>query len=742
MGHSEAPTKEATHILDGLNAAQKTAVEATDGPVLIVAGPGSGKTRVLTARMAYLLATGQARPYEILALTFTNKAAREMQERVHALVSKDAGRGMWLGTFHSIFARLLRRDGEHLGFTRDFSIYDTDDTERVLRQLMERLGVDKKHYSPRSMRSIISGAKNAMISPAALTQDARGPFQEKAAQLYGPYQQALQRANALDFDDLLLKPLELFQKKPSILRKYQQRWTHVHIDEYQDTNRAQYLLAKAVADEHKNICVVGDDAQSIYAFRGADITNILSFQRDYPDAKVVRLEQNYRSTKNILRLADSVIKNNTRQLKKDLWTNNGDGEPIRLLRALSEKDEAQKAERIIRQMRVRHGYSYNDFAILYRTNAQSRSFEEALRREGVPYRLVGGLSFYQRKEIKDALAYLRLLVNPHDLASLRRIINYPTRGIGHKTQDIILKFASRHAIAPWRALERLEEVGLSPRAHKAVASFHALLRKHIEMAGAPARVAKALLQEAGLNRDLRKEHTQEGLMRWENVQELISAIAEYSGSADEDASLSGFLQEISLLTDADAADVASERVTLMTLHASKGLEFPVVFIGGMEEGLFPLQSAERDRDSMEEERRLFYVGATRAKGHLYLAHARTRYRYGKHDECKESRFLKEIDPAVLATGDGRSTHERWRGGAKSKSARSFAARRTPFLEDSASILDIHKIAAGVRVRHNQFGEGKVVATSGRGDRKAAIVFFKEIGQKKLMLRMAKLRVVE
>ncbi|MCH8960277.1 MAG: UvrD-helicase domain-containing protein [Bacteroidetes bacterium] len=405
----DTENEEAALILQGLNPAQQEAVQALDGPVLIIAGPGSGKTRVLTHRIAYLLATGKARSYQILALTFTNKAAREMKERVHKLVGAEAARGMWMGTFHSMFARLLRIEGDHLGFTSDFSIYDTDDTERLLRSLMVRHHIDPKQFRARSLRGLISSAKNQMVSPEAYARVAATLAQEKAALIYGPYQQALRRANAIDFDDLLLHPIKLFEQEPEILKKYQQRWTHLHVDEYQDTNRAQYILTKMLAAQHKNICVVGDDAQSIYAFRGADIGNILSFQRDYPKAAVVRLEQNYRSTKNILRLADSIIKHNKDQLEKELWTDNHEGDHVVLMEALSEKDEAQKAERAIRDLHLRVGYPYRNFAILYRTNAQSRSLEEALRRGGIPYRVIAGMSFYQRKEIKDALAYLRLL---------------------------------------------------------------------------------------------------------------------------------------------------------------------------------------------------------------------------------------------------------------------------------------------------------------------------------------------
>jgi len=764
---ASADNEAAQAILQGLNPAQQQAVEATDGPVMIIAGPGSGKTRTLTHRIAYLLATGKARAYQVMALTFTNKAAREMTERVHRLVGADAARGMWMGTFHAAFARLLRREGDRLGFTSDFSIYDTDDTERLLRGLMDRYHVDAKQFNVRAMRSLISSAKNQMVTPEAYARIAATPPQEKVALLFRPYQDALRRANAMDFDDLLLHPIELFEREPEILQKYQQRWAYLHIDEYQDTNHAQYILAKMLAARHKNLCVVGDDAQSIYAFRGADITNILSFQRDYPGAVVVRLEQNYRSTQKILRLADSIIQHNKDQLDKALWTENREGDHVVLMEALSEKDEAQKVERTIRDLHLRAGYPYRDFAVLYRTNAQSRSLEEALRRGDVPYRVIGGVSFYQRKEIKDALAYLRLLVNPNDVASLRRVINYPVRGIGLKTQEAIFDLARRESLAPWQAVERVEQVGLSPRAQQAVEAFRFLIARHAAKAAHhhADEVARGLVQETGILQDLRKDNTPEGLMRWENVQELLNAIAEFTVNAGEDRTLSTFLQEVTLLTDADAEATDDNRVTLMTLHASKGLEFPVVFVVGLEEGLFPLAQAAQDPKELEEERRLFYVGATRAQDHLYLGHARSRYRYGEQMACIPSRFLDEVDAAVIRTeaGDGYRPHrDRFQAppqGASSydgvdphyyrRSLRGEGAKTTgaPPRRDTAApgerrvVYDegTTEIVPGVRVEHPLFGEGKVISMEGRGEQAKVVVFFKEAGQKKLVLKFARLR---
>lgn len=766
---AQADPERADEILAGLNEAQQAAVRATDGPVLIIAGPGSGKTRTLTHRIAYLIACGKARADQILALTFTNKAAREMRERIVRLVGIEGSTGMWMGTFHATFARLLRREAQHIGFTSDFSIYDSDDTDRILRSLMPQYNIDSRQFSPNAMRALISGAKNGLVSPAEYARLATSLPQEKAAILYGPYVEVLRRSNALDFDDLLIKPIELFRKNPDVLSRYRRRWRYVHIDEYQDTNHAQYTLARLLADDHKNLCVVGDDAQSIYAFRGADIGNILSFQKDYPEATTVRLERNYRSSGHILAVAQAVIRNNKDQLEKELWTDRPTGDHVVLMEALSEKDEAQKIERRIRDLHVRRGYLFREFAVLYRTNAQSRSLEEALRRGGIPYRVVGGVSFYQRKEIKDVLAYLRLAVNPHDTASLRRVINYPTRGIGGKTQELVNDFARERGIGVWNALRQLEAVPLSGRAANAVAGFRDLIsRFHEQVEERPAEeLARELVAETGILQEFRQENTQESLVRWENVQELFNAIAEYD-RASSHATLSMFLQEISLLTDEDAASEDPNRVTLMTLHASKGLEFPVVFVSGLEEGLFPLASAVEDRRDLEEERRLFYVGVTRARDQLFMSYARTRFRYGEHFASVRSRFVDEleIDAVRTETGDALETRPdrfrlpagqsigyddmdphyyrgnlRDRNGSSprtgSPSGRANSGERRVVYEESES-----EIVPGVRVEHELFGEGKVLSVEGAGDQTKAVVFFSGVGQKKLVLKFARLRCVD
>jgi len=764
-------------IVEALNPAQQEAVRALDGPVLIVAGPGSGKTRVLTHRVGYLIASGRAAPWQVLALTFTNKAAREMKSRIRSLVPEESGGDIWMGTFHSTFARVLRREAEHLGYTSDFSIYDTDDQERVIRNLMGEYQIDPRQYTPKMIRSLISGAKNQLVGPDQYARLASSLAEDKAARVYRPYEETLRRANALDFDDLLIKPINLFQDNREILEKYQQRWRYIHIDEYQDTNHAQYRLARLLAETHRNICVVGDDAQSIYAFRGADIGNILSFQRDYPDATVVRLEQNYRSTKTILRLADSVIKHNKERIEKKLWTDNVDGEEVVLLEAISEKDEALKLEQHIRDLKVRNGYGYDDFAVLYRTNSQSRAIEDALRRGGIPYRVIGGISFYQRREIKDVLAYLRVVVNPRDVASVRRVVNYPTRGIGSKSMESVESFATDHDVSLWEALRRADETGIGPRAVNAIRGFVQLIEEYAERARTePAGpLARDLIKDSGLTSELRREHSTENLVRWENVQELVNAIAEYTAARDEEATLSEFLQEVSLFTDADTDDPESDRVTLMTLHASKGLEFPCVFITGMEEGLFPLSRSLDDPADLEEERRLFYVGVTRAEQRLFLTMARGRFRFGEQQPGIPSRFLDEVDAELLRAEGGRSRPSRenrfrsprrgygdglranesgWveyealdpdyyraplraSGSARSSVPSEPTDRRVVFDEGEGG-----EIRPGVIVEHDQFGSGRVLSVDGAGPQAKASVDFVEYGTKKLVLRFARLRVVE
>jgi DNA helicase-2/ATP-dependent DNA helicase PcrA len=744
-------------VLGGLNEAQRVAAETIHGPVMIVAGAGSGKTRTLTYRIAHILATQKARPFEILALTFTNKAAGEMIDRVVRLVGEDAAKGLWMGTFHSVFGRILRVEGHHLGYTSDYSIYDTDDTERVIRELIKRHHIDERQFTPRAVRSAISRAKNQLLGPGEYARQSSSFFEEKVAQVYAPYERELKQSNAMDFDDLLLNPIRLFDQFPDVLAKYQSRWKFIHIDEYQDTNRAQYVVTRQLSATHGNLCVVGDDAQSIYAFRGADITNILNFEGDYPQTTLVRLEQNYRSTAKILRLADSVIKHNTKQIEKTLWTENPEGEAVVVVEALSEKDEAQKLQRIVRDLQLRKGYSYGDFAVLYRTNAQSRSLEDALRRAGIPYEIIGGINFYQRKEIKDALAYLRLVVNPRDNESIRRVINYPTRGIGRKTVERLMDAARSGDGSLWTAIKQVETVGLASRATKAVAGFRDLIQRYGSMReDAPAdELARTIIKETGILTNLRDENTIESLARWENVQELISAIAEFTANTDENATLSAFLQEVSLVTTVDMAEDDDNLVKLMTLHSSKGLEFPVVCVAGLEEGLFPLQNSMADPAELEEERRLLYVGVTRAREHLFLSWARSRFRFGQAHPAIPSRFIEEMDPSVLKTETGRPFGAETffeDVGAPERGSVTYmrpTRRNVAAIEFTGPVDAPQRVASnpsdivtGSRVEHQLFGPGKVIAIEGSGDQTRATVFFKRVGQKKLVLKFAKLRLID
>lgn len=720
---------EAFAFLEELNDVQRQAVEHTEGPVLIIAGAGSGKTRVLTYRIAYLLATGRAYPEQILALTFTNKAAREMQRRIEELVGPRA-QHIWMGTFHALFARILRQEIDHLGlWNRQFTIYDTEDQERLLLGVIKEKQLDPKLISPRSVRHRISFWKNQLLSPEEARRLAANVLEAHAAELYVLYQKRLARANALDFDDLLLLPIRLFEQFPEVLARYQQRFRYILIDEYQDTNRAQYVVTRLLAAAHRNLCVVGDDAQAIYAFRGADIRNILSFQEDYPDAAVFRLEQNYRSTKRILRAADSVIRFNRNQLPKQLWTANPDGEPIVLLRCASEREEGETIARMLLQLR-REGYPYREMAVLYRTNAQSRAIEDGLRMAAVPYQLVGGLSFYKRREIKDVLAYLRLLVNPDDEEALLRVLNVPPRGIGERTLERLRLLAAERGYSLWQAIAHASEAGISTRALNPLERFREMVEHYRAQLGTRAAVelVRDYLGATGLMEALLAERTPEAEARWENVQELLSAIAEFQQLRPE-ATLDAFLQEVSLLTDIDTYEPDTDRVTLMTVHAAKGLEFRVVFIAGMEEGLFPILAPDTD---IEEERRLFYVGLTRARERLFLSHSQSRYRFGTLQYMERSRFLQEIDPEVLVDEQGRPIA----GSGTGTLSGSDADRRVVYDED---ILDWHALRPGMRVEHPQFGEGRVLEVQGSGPQARVLVHFDLYGQKKLVLQYARLR---
>lgn len=618
-------------FLKGLNKQQHEAVTTTQGPLLIVAGAGSGKTRVLTFRIAYLLQQYKAAPNEILALTFTNKAAREMKERILKLIG-DKAQKLWMGTFHSIFSKILRFEAEKLGYGKDFTIYDTSDSEQVIKQILQELNFDPKEIKPKTIRNKISDAKNQLISPDDYQHRfVSSTLDDITSSVYSVYQKRLKQSNAMDFDDLLVKPIQLFEEHPEVLEQYQDRFKYILIDEYQDTNHAQYKVTKMLAAKYNNICVVGDDAQSIYSFRGADISNILNFKEDYENAKQVPLEQNYRSSKSILQCADSIIKKNSNQLDKTLWTEQDLGDPVILLQNYDERDEANRVAQHIIDLKMRHGYTNNQVAILYRTNYQSRVFEEALRRHDLAYQLIGGLSFYQRKEIKDVLAYLTLLVNKHDETNLVRIINEPSRGIGNKSINDLRRQARETGQTMWDILENVEDSNVYKPAKVRIREFVDMINKirsDLAMGITISEATRNVLEQSGYMKALVEENSHESMMRRENIIELQNAISYYErGKAKP--SLSAFLQEISLITDGDKFDENKPAITLMTVHGSKGLEFPVVFVVGLEENLFPVGGRDGFDADIEEERRLFYVAITRAEERLYFSYCKSRFKLVK-----------------------------------------------------------------------------------------------------------------
>ena len=788
------------NFLTELNEPQRKAVTHTEGPLLIIAGAGSGKTRVLTYRIAYILEQELAAPEQILALTFTNKAAREMLSRISSLVPQRANR-LWMGTFHSIFAKIMRMEGEAIGYTKQFSIYDTSDSEAVIKRILTELNHDPKLVRPRAIQRRISDAKNQLITPEVYQQKhARSTLDEITQQVYARYEQRLLAGNAMDFDDLLVKPIKLFQERGDILEKYKMLFKYILIDEYQDTNHAQYTVTKMLAGRKANICVVGDDAQSIYSFRGADIRNILDFKNDYTDAFEIPLEQNYRSTKHILSCADSIIKHNKKQLAKTLWTSNQEGEAVVLMEHVNEREEAMRVAQKIEDLHVRFGFSYNEFAILYRTNAQSRVFEESLRRQGLPYQLVGGLSFYQRKEIKDVVAYLTLLVNPRDEQSLLRIINEPSRGIGAKTLQQLLHQSRQSAVPLWDVLGDVgtpQSPTLPKPAIPRIQSFRAMIQElqlELEQGAHLVDVSRKLLEASGYIKALIEEGSHESLTRRDNIIELQNAMAFYQ-EQNPNGSLASFLQEISLITDTDKYDENKPAITLMTVHASKGLEFPVVFIVGLEEELFPMGAREGEEQNLEEERRLFYVAITRAESRLFFSTCKMRYRFGDETVQLRSRFLDEVNPGVVQTesgatikqkkdrfeltvehdaasdggtgfgGDSRngqtsgSRHNRPSladlppdlrvSGAKPKSSRKQGLHveyDDPSGADrSVSGMSTHggdPFYAGALVKHPAFGVGKILSRSGTGSEVRVVVFFQHRGQKTLLLRAAKLTLVD
>ncbi len=751
----DEPSQPQPDLLKGLNPEQQKAVQHSDGPLLIIAGAGSGKTRVLTYRIANLLAKGKAEPNQILALTFTNKAAREMRERIEGLIDERA-RKLWMGTFHSIFSRILRVECERLGYTQDFSIYDTQDSERMIKTIMQELNIDTKEIKPRNIRFIISEAKNELVGPQQFeSKFIQSSMHDIAAQVYRYYITRLKESNAMDFDDLLIKPIELFEQYPEVLEAYQKRFKYIMIDEYQDTNHAQYKVTKMLAAAHHNICVVGDDAQSIYSFRGADISNILNFQQDYPEAIRIPLEQNYRSTKAILKCADSVIKNNDKQLDKTLWTANEEGNTVTVLENFNDRDEANRIASYINQLKLEYGYKYSDIALLYRTNAQSRVFEDALRRKGIAYQIVGGISFYQRKEIKDVVAYLKLLINPADEESLMRVINEPARGIGDKSLSQIREYARQNNLSVWETMQQIGETGIYKPAQKRVVQFVEMMGGFTQRLGTEPLIdtVKTLLETTGYVKQFVDENTHESLTRRENVMELLNVITQFE-EATKNADLSRFLQDISLITDLDAHEENPQSVTLMTVHAAKGLEFPVVFVTGLEEELFPMGGRNGEEADIEEERRLFYVAATRAEERLFFSYAKSRYKFGEEKISTRSRFLDEVDPGVVRTETGATIRQKSSGRSDFGSSGfggttidydwkkpASGTSRSSTTEIHYDNEDLSLLRTGAKVVHPKFGPGKVINLESRGEDSNVVIFFQNQGQKKLKLKHAKLKII-
>ncbi|TMV47235.1 DNA helicase PcrA [Paenibacillus mesophilus] len=749
-----------------LNKEQREAVEATGGPVLIMAGAGSGKTRVLTHRIAYLIATRKAAPWSILAITFTNKAAREMQDRIGKIVGLSAS-DIWVSTFHSMCVRILRRDIERIGYSSNFSILDSTDQLSVIKACMKELNIDAKKFEPKAIQAEMGSAKNELITPDRYERKIGDYFQGQVAKVYSLYQKKLKANNSLDFDDLIMKTIELFQTVPEVLDFYQSKFQYIHVDEYQDTNRAQYMLCQMLADKHHNICVVGDSDQSIYRWRGADIGNILNFEKDYPEARTIYLEQNYRSSANILDAANAVINNNTGRKPKKLWTDKGNGSKLIRYEAGSEQEEGYFiAGEILKS--YKQGKSYAKHAILYRTNAQSRVIEEILIKSDIPYQIVGGIKFYDRKEIKDILAYLRLISNPDDDISLRRIINVPKRGIGDTTVDKLAEAAAARGVSIFAVLDQVDALDLSARFRATLADFYGLIRNLNAMIEylSVTELTEKMLEMTGYREELQRENTIESKSRLENIDEFLSVTLDFEKRSEE-KSLVSFLTDLALIADIDTMDKeddgsSKDAIILMTMHSAKGLEFPVVFIIGMEEGVFPHSRAFMDNEELEEERRLAYVGITRAEEQLYLTCARMRTLFGKTTANAPSRFFKEIPGELVesvggygASGGVYGSRSSYGGGgtsvygsagrgaygspagsvlgaAASSPTRAAAAQQRPVGGGAAS-----SFANGDKVSHGKWGTGVVVAVKGTGDdTELQIAFPAPVGVKRLLAKFA------
>jgi DNA helicase-2/ATP-dependent DNA helicase PcrA len=740
--------------LSQLNESQKLPTVHKNGPVMVIAGAGSGKTRVLTYRIAYLMEIG-VDPFSILALTFTNKAAKEMKERIGLIVGETNAKSLWMGTFHSIFARILRSESEYLGYSSNFSIYDTQDSERLISSIIKELKLDKDLYKHRNIRNRISSLKNNLVTVKAYLNNPELVQQDKESRkpmfgkIYQTYVNRCFKASAMDFDDLLLKTNELLNRFPEVLAKYQQRFKYIHVDEYQDTNHSQYLIVKALADKFENICVVGDDAQSIYGFRGANIENILSFQKDYPNSSVYRLEQNYRSTQNIVNAANSVISNNLNKLEKKVWTENEIGEKIELSETPTDSEEGRFVASSIFEAKHNLQLQNDQFAVLYRTNAQSRSIEDALRRKNIPFQIYGGLSFYQRKEIKDILAYLRLIINPKDDESLKRIINYPGRGIGLTTLEKIQIYSNENNLTLFEVLENINnyEINVNKGTKEKLLDFFNIIKTfQISNENLNAlEILNEVLKRVGIVNLLKNEGTPEAISRIENIEELINAVQDFIEGqkeiVDSSGSLSEFLEDVALITDLDKeVDNTKPKVSLMTIHLAKGLEFSHVYIVGLEEDLFPSALSSTTRSDLEEERRLFYVALTRAMKKVTISYSKTRYRWGKLNDCEPSRFISEIEEKYIKSIKSNFINSNFNKLKSNKLRFEIPETKKPLISISGSstlnstYIDINQ---GDIIIHNRFGIGQVISTEGSGGDKKAEVLFKTSGTKKILLKFAK-----
>ncbi|MGD9486846.1 MAG: ATP-dependent helicase [Calditrichaceae bacterium] len=731
---------------DELNEVQLEAVKATDGPVLILAGAGSGKTRSLTYRIAYLINEKKVKSSEILAVTFTNKAAREMKERVENLLGANIT-SLWIGTFHSICARILRAESAQLGFTSSFTIYDSDDQVRALKKIISILSVPQQLYSAKMIQSRLSRVKNQFLFPDDLDSESGDGLDEYLPQIYREYQKFLKENNAMDFDDLLIKPIELFDQKPEIRKKYSNKFKYVLVDEYQDTNRAQYLFIKKLVLGHRNLCVVGDEDQSIYGWRGADITNILNFNKDFNDARIFKLEENYRSNENILQAANAVVGHNTERIGKNLWTRRKKGDKISVYAAQNDMEEAKRIVDVVHEEMYTKKRSFSDIAILYRTNAQSRVIEDELRRNAISYIIIGGVKFYDRKEIKDIIAYLKLIVNPADSISLKRIVNFPLRGIGDTTISKIEKFAEIENISLFNALGRVKEISsISPAMGGRVIEFYNLISNYISLKDelSTIELASTLASETGILHHYQTEYDQyESESKVANIKELFQSIEQFTEERIKnkmESDLASFLEDVSLMTDIDTWNNSNNAVTLMTLHAAKGLEFPVVFITGMEMGLLPLQRNSADISELEEERRLLYVGMTRAEENLYLSFARSRRKYASFVQSTPSLFLDEIPVDLLSyTPASREAlpQKSNRGKARRKKIQSYFETS----DENQVVDDTYKV--GQDVYHSTFGKGKIMNLEGSGDKMKITVHFQDEGiTKKLIRQYANLSPIE